>query len=304
MLTDSLLKMLAALVSEFAQKDGEPLILDNDLIAFRRTLTTELIPCIYEPSIALILQGKKKILHGGKVYEYGPGSLLLTTLDVPVMSCVTEATPASPYIGLLFKLDIGLLAENIDLISSPAGTGSVNYQPLSICSPDPGLLSAFTRMVEVSQSPVLNPLLAPLLRKEIVIRLLHGEGSAHIRHAAQRNESVSKISRAISWLKENYTQPFSLEDLAGKVFMSPSTFRQYFKRVTGVSPLQYQKSLRLHQARKLMVNLDMDAGRASLEVGYESVSQFSREYSRLFGLPPLRDSKILKASFISPDNVH
>ncbi|AXE03802.1 AraC family transcriptional regulator [Salmonella enterica] len=286
---------LDSLAEKFARNDSLRVRIGAELERFRHDETTALSPCIYEPSIALILQGKKKVLYGDTELEYGPGSLLLTTLDVPVMSAVTEATRDRPYISLFLRLDMALMAQCLEELPAWSVSPDSEYVPLTVWRAEDALINAFHRMAESLESEVLSPLLYPLHRKEVVLRLLTGEPGKVIRQTLQKNNAVNRISQAIQWIKHNYDKPFDLDRLAGEVYMSTSTFRQYFRKVTGVSPLQYQKKIRLLEARKLMINGDADASHTALLVGYESVSQFNREYHRLFGRPPLRDIRALQA---------
>ncbi|PRD13305.1 AraC family transcriptional regulator [Pantoea coffeiphila] len=286
---------LGSLALKFARNDCSRIQIGMELERFRHDEPTALSPCIYEPSVALILQGKKKVLYGDTELEYGPGSLLLTTLDVPVMSAVTEATRDRPYISLFLRLNMAVMAQCLEELPDGAVSHDSDYVPLTVWRAEDALINAFHRMAESLESEILSPLLYPLLRKEIALRLLTGESGRVIRQTLHKNNAVNKVSQAIQWIKHNYDKPFDLDSLAGEVYMSTSTFRQYFRKVTGVSPLQYQKKIRLLEARKLMINGDADASHTALLVGYESVSQFNREYHRLFGRPPLKDIRALQA---------
>lgn len=286
---------LGSLALKFARNDCSRIQIGMELERFRHDEPTALSPCIYEPSVALILQGKKKVLYGDTELEYGPGSLLLTTLDVPVMSAVTEATRDRPYISLFLRLNMAVMAQCLEELPDRAVSHDSDYVPLTVWRAEDALINAFHRMAESLESEILSPLLYPLLRKEIALRLLTGESGRVIRQTLHKNNAVNKVSQAIQWIKHNYDKPFDLDSLAGEVYMSTSTFRQYFRKVTGVSPLQYQKKIRLLEARKLMINGDADASHTALLVGYESVSQFNREYHRLFGRPPLKDIRALQA---------
>jgi len=288
-------RYLESLATKFTCNDSHRISLGADLERFRHDETTALSPCIYEPSIALILRGKKRVLYGETEMEYGPGSLLLTTLDVPVMSSVTEASTERPYISLFLRLDMALMAQCLEELSDGARLSEGNYLPLTVWTAEEALINTFHRMADSFQSPTLSSLLYPLHSKEIALRLLLGEPGYVIRQTLQKNTTVSRVSQAIQWIKYHYDKPFDLNHLASEVFMSTSTFRQHFKAVTGVSPLQYQKKIRLMEARKMMINGTADASHAALFVGYESVSQFNREYHRLFGRPPLRDIRALRS---------
>jgi AraC-like DNA-binding protein len=197
---------------------------------------------------------------------------------------------------LLLKLDRQVFAEYLHQLPLPEQECIGDFRPLSIWRVDGDLLDIFMKMEEACVSDTLGSLLMPLLKKERAIRLLAGRCGMDIRKALHATTSAGKISCAIEWLKGNYVEPFNVQTLANKAFMSVSTFRQYFRHVTGLSPLQYQKSLRLIEARKLMLSGEVDATHASMSVGYESISQFNREYRRMFGQPPMRDIRSIKGS--------
>ena len=177
----------------------------------------------------------------------------------------------------------------------PAPARGAGFRPLSIERLDESLTRALSRLLELLDQPALVALLAPLIKREIIIRLLAGPHGPQLQHLVADGSPSQKISKAVAWLKQNFAQPMQVDELAARVHMSPSTFRQHFRTITGTSPLQYQKQLRLQAARQLMLNQNMDAANASGLVGYESASQFSREYGRLFGAPPLQDVRRMRS---------
>lgn len=288
------LTRLAQAINHFAQHDGDHATAIAALSLHRRSAPTEPLHCVYGLGLGVIAQGAKQVLLGEKVIDYVPGQYMLTTIDLPVVSHVTRGSLRTPFLGLLLTLDarhITQLASDMDLAQRPRERV---YPSISVESLDEALVDALVRLVESLDKPVLVPSLAPLIQQEITIRLLAGPGGAQLRHLVAVGSPSQQIAKAVAWLKRNFAQTLHVDDLAARAHMSPSTFRQHFRAITGVSPLQYQKQLRLQEARQLMLNQNLDAGNAGGRVGYESASQFSREYSRLFGAPPQQDVKRLR----------
>ena len=207
------------------------------------------------------------------------------------ISYVTKATMAEPYLGLRLALDAKTIAQIAAEMDFSTQLKAISARAMSVVQLNEGLLDAITRLVRLLNEPHLIPLVAPLIQQEIIVRLLNGEHGPALRYLVASGSPSQQIAKVITWLKLHYTESVSMDDLALKVHMSPSTFRQHFREVTGMSPLQYLKNLRLQDARQWMLNEDMDASSAAMRVGYESASQFNREYTRLFGAPPLRDIK-------------
>jgi AraC-like DNA-binding protein len=288
--------ILARAIERHARAAGDHETAIPALSLHRRNAPTEPLPCIYPLSLALTAQGNKQVLLGERIFEYFPGQSLLTTMDLPVVSNVTRATMRKPYLGLLLKLDaraIALAASGIKL-SKPDRT--CGHEPVSVETLDPSLLDALVRLVDLLDDPVLLPRLAPLIQQEVVIRLLTGPHGPHLRQLITEESPSQQIAQVLIWMKQNFTKAIRIDELATAANMSPSTFRQHFRDMTGMSPLQYQKQLRLQESRQLMLNQNLDAGRAASLVGYESASQFSREYSRLFGAPPQRDVRRMRTA--------
>lgn len=265
------------------------------LTLFRREAPAEPSVCLVEPSIVLVARGIKRLIVGGEGHVYSTRHFLLTSLDIPANSEVIEASVDQPCVGLSFKLDLRVLTELIGqtaLTPNPAPTpaGSVG-----IGAVEPPLLEPFVRLIALLDEPSARPVLAPLIEREIHYRLLLSEPSARLWQIAAVGSRSHRIARAIDWLKLNYAQPLRIEALAELVRMSTSSLHHHFRQLTAMSPLQYQKWLRLNEARRLMLNEGADAASAAFSVGYGSPSQFSRDYSRLFGAPPRRDISSLKA---------
>lgn len=249
---------------------------------------------VYEPGVALIVQGSKRVLLGTDAFVYGPHDLLITTLNLPTVAQVLEASPEKPYLSLFLSLDEHEVARlmmegqvpppRTQAVERAMATGRVTWP----------LLSAFQRLVELLDEPESIPAVAPLVQREILYRLLVSDQGDRLRQIGAVGSQSHQIGRAIELLKANFTKPLSIDELAGHARMSPSTFHHHFRALTALSPLQYQKWLRLTEARRLMLAERIDASTAAFRVGYESASQFSREYSRQFGAPPMRDIAALR----------
>ena len=280
---------LTELVGKFAYSDGDYQTAIPGLMVYRRSSSTAPMPSIYALGLALTVQGVKVVTLGNEVLHYGTGQSLVTSLDVPVVSHITNATVDKPYLGLCLALDVKTIAQVAAEIDSPIAEH--NPTALSVMTLEAGLLDAVIRLVSLLDEPVYIPQIAPLIQREIAVRLLGGQHGPSLRHLVTLGSQCQRIAKAISWLRQNFTGNLSMDDLADRAHMSPSSFRQHFRSVAGMSPLQYIKHLRLQEAKHMMMNGNLDAGSAALRVGYESASQFSREYTRLFGQPPGRDVK-------------
>jgi AraC-like DNA-binding protein len=281
---------LARAIGLIAQSDGDYATAISGLSLHRRHLPTAPLHCIFNLGLGVVAQGRKQALMDGQVNSYGPGQSMLTTIDLPVVSSVTSASLERPLLGLMLTLD----PRRVQEIASDMNVGSPGRaQPcrtLSIEPLDAQLIGTLTRLVALlGESPILIARLAPLLQEEVVVRLLVGPHGPQLRHLVSQGTPSQQIANAVRWLKQNFAKPLQVDHLADSVHMSPTSFRHHFRKMTGTSPLQYQKTLRLQEARQLMLTQHVDASSASGIVGYESPSQFSREYSRLFGAPPQAD---------------
>jgi AraC-like DNA-binding protein len=245
-------------------------------------------------AICLIGQGRKRVLLGDETYVYDAHNFLITSVDLPVVTQVLEANAEQPYLGLTLDLDPKDI-RHLMVESNLAASRTVQAERGIAVSPaSADVLNAFVRLLDLLATPQDIPILAPLIKREILYRLLIGEQGPRLRRIAEVGSQSEQIARAIDWIKANFTEPFHIDDLASKVGMSPSTFHHHFRKMTALSPLKFVKRLRLNEARRLMLTEHQDAASAAMEVGYESASQFSREYSRQFGAPPLRDIKNLQ----------
>lgn len=288
------LEELAARICRLAHDEGDYNTPIPGLSLHRRNSATEPIPCIYGFGLGVVAQGGKQVLHGEKVFNYRPGQSLLTTVDLPVVSHVTVATPVAPFLGLLLTIDPRSVVQIAAEMTLPKPKKELATRAIAVENLDPQVLDALIRLIHLIDEPELIPQLAPLIQQEIIVRLLTGGYGPILRHLVAVGSPTQQLAKAMAWLKLNFSQPLNVDELAVNAHMSPSTFRQHFRAMTGMSPLQYQKQLRLQEARQLMLNQSIDAGSAGVRVGYDSASQFSREYSRLFGEPPQRDIKRMK----------
>lgn len=265
-----------------------------ELSLFRREALARPAVCMVEPSIVIVAQGAKRLLVGGEGYVYDAERFLVTSLDLPANSEVIDASVPKPCVGLVLKLDIRLLAELI--AQAPEAPPRERSLPTSVGvgSITPALLEPIARLLALLDEPAAIPVLTSLIQREIHYRLLATDQAPRLRQIASVGSQSYRVARAIDWLKLHFAEPLRIEDLAARAQMSVSGLHHHFKQLTGMSPLQYQKRLRLNEARRLMLNDGAGAATAAFSVGYESPSYFSREYARLFGAPPRRDVEALK----------
>lgn len=269
------------------------------LILVRRTKISAPACATYEPSIAVLAQGKKQVELGKKIFVYDESRYLLTSVDLPIVSQLLDASEERPFLGLSLALDISLVRELLSQDMVTAGSTSDN-PAMATGETTAELLDACYRLVELVETPNDIPFLSGLIQREIIYRILQGPEAGRLRAIATRGDQSQRTTKAISWIKANFEKPLRVEDLAHLSGMGTSTFHSHFKALTAMSPLQYQKQLRLQAARSRMLLDGLDAASAAYEVGYESASQFNREYSRFFGVSPIRDIRALKGSNSSP----
>jgi AraC-like DNA-binding protein len=259
------------------------------LSLFRRVETSSPTSIMYEPRICLVAQGAKRVSLGDDTFVYDPQHFLITSVDLPTFVQIIKASREKPYLGLIVKLDQREISQLMVDSNLPPPRPQQSSRGMATGKVTLPLLTAFQRLIDLLAEPKDIPILAPIIQREIFYRLLVGDQGARLRQMASAGSQSRQIARAIDWLKSNFTGPLRIDDLAAHVHMSTSTFHHHFRAVTAMSPLQYQKWLRLSEARRLLLAENQDATTAAFQVGYESPSQFSREYSRLFGAPPLRD---------------
>ena len=268
------------------------------LSLYRRTAPTEPTTGMYEPSICLVAQGAKRVQLGDDTYVYDANHYLITSVHLPTLVQVTDASPEKPYLGLRLTFDLREVSQLMADSHLPPPKTQQSNRGMATGEVTQSLVNAFERLIDLLDAQEDIPILAPVIQREIVYRLLVGDQGARLRQIAATGSQSHQIARAIDWLKGNFAAPLRIDDLAKKASMSPSTFHHHFRSMTALSPLQYQKQLRLQEARRLMLSDRLDAATAAFQVGYESPSQFSREYSRLFGAPPLRDITTLREQVV------
>lgn len=289
--------LIASIAARTSGSEDRPTAIAN-LGFFRRDAPTPPAICLIEPSVVLVAQGTKRLYVGGEPYSYDPQSFMITSLDIPANSETVDAAPDKPCLGLALTLDLRIIAELIAHGGLPTPQDRPSGRGLVIGALTAALLEPIKRLVDLLDEPAAIPVLAPLIQREIHYRLLMSDQAARLWQIASAGSQSQRIALAVDWLKLNYAQPLRVEDLASRARMSPSTFHHHFRQLTAMSPLQYQKWLRLNEARRLMLNERRDAADAAFQVGYESPSQFSREYSRLFGASPKRDVESLRGAAV------
>ena len=261
----------------------------------KRNNPTEFLRCFYNPSCILVLQGLKHMLYGNENIIYGKGQYVVSCTDIPVSSRVAQATEEAPFVVLILEFDSNLIS-NLLLETKIKNTVDYDAKCLAISDTEEELLDAFFRLAQLLEKPESEQsLMAPMIIKEIYFRLLTGPLGNQLRLINTKGTRSNQIARAISLIKDKYSEKLNMDDIAQCVNMAPSSFYRNFKKVTRVSPLQYQKQLRLYEAQRLMLSGNYDAASACYEVGYESPTQFSREYKKMFGNPPAKDIKSLAA---------
>ena len=251
-------------------------------------------PQIYEPMIIVVAQGKKRVRIGATDIAYGENTCFVSGVNMPVSSCVVEASEDTPYLSMSFNLDRGLIATLAAQVPPLSDSMVYSSAGAAVQEIGPELLDAFLRLLELSDKPEEAQVLGPLIGQEIHYRLLTSPFGNQLRSLNMFGSQSNQISKAITWVKNNFKKPLHVEELAGRLNMAPSTFHKHFKEITTLSPLQYQKRLRLSEAQRLMLAGDYDVTQAAFAVGYESAAQFNREYKRLFGESPRKDVMKIK----------
>jgi AraC-like DNA-binding protein len=281
---------LARLLAAYAPHDGSfDMRIPGLMVSRLSRVEKACVHALRVSSLCIVAQGAKTVIVGDEVYEYDASQMIVFSVALPVAAQVTQATPSEPYLSLRLELDPHKIAELV-LKVYPRGLPAVQEKSAVYLTPvDDCIVNAAIRLMECLAHPGDAELLGPLVTEEILIRLLRSPIGVRVAQMGFAESSVQRIAKAISWLRENYSQPMKVEELAEMVHMSVSSFHEHFKAVAAMSPLQYQKVLRLQEARRLMLSAMMDACAASQHVGYLSASQFSREYSRFFGSAPTRD---------------
>ena len=284
---------LAERIAEVIQEDGtlQPL---PGLHLSRTSIPLKRIHSVGESSVAVIAQGRKEVLLGESRYHYDSSRYLLTTVDLPRVSQVLEASKEQPYLALCLELAPALVSSVLVEASLSFPRERAEVRAIAVSPVDGNLLDAFVRLVRLLDTPTEAQVLMPLITREIIYRLLMGEQGPRLRHVVMEGGYTPYIATAIKRMRQDFDQPLRIEQLAQELDMSVSGFHHHFKAVTAMSPLQFQKRLRLQEARRLMLSEDLDAASAAYRVGYQDASHFNREYKSLFGVPPLRDVQRLR----------
>ena len=288
-LDNKLSGLIASLIGQKARIDTDV----PGLSLHRWTEPTDPTSYMLAPSICLIGQGRKRLFLGEETFIYDAEHFLITSVELPVVTQIIEASPEKPYLGLTMELDLRLISQlMIDNQITP-DKKQTDRCGIGVSRVPGNLNDAFCRLLSLASQPEDIVPLAPLIRQEIFYRLLKSDQGPRLRAITSNANHGYQIARTIEWMKENFSKPVKVEDLANNSGMSVSAFHNHFRSMTAMSPLQFQKKMRLNEARRLMLAEHLDASKAAFEVGYESPSQFSREYSRLFGAPPMKDIRQL-----------
>lgn len=283
---------LASIIDKNSNGDGIHKTAIPGMHCLRYSAARTSMPTVYMPSLCVIVQGSKEVLLEDEMYRYSPSEFLAVSVDLPAVGQVTEASPEKPYLCLALDINPHGLSElipQIDISADPTPE-----RGLFVGKIDAALLDSVLRLAKLLETPGDIPMLAPMAFREIYYRLLKGEHGRRIAQIGVADSHMQRIARALQTIKTDFARTMRVEELAEMANMSASSFHQHFKAVTAMSPLQYQKRLRLMEARRILLAEESDAAAAAYRVGYESPSQFSREYSRMFGAPPMRDVMTLR----------
>jgi len=290
---------LARKIAAHMPLDGRKASEVAGLSLYRGSVQTDCTSAAYEPELIVFVQGEKRINMGGTTLVCDPSTFLLTSIDLPVVSQVTKASPEEPILALLLKLEMSTVREILSQEEFQEPEAVADARGMAVGETSVELLDACSRLLDLLDAPQDSPFLSNLIQREVIYRLLRGPQGMHLRAIATLGEQSNRTAKAVAWLRENYAKPLRVEELAAVAQMGVSTLHHHFRSLTAMSPLQYQKQLRLHTARVRMLMDGLDAASAAFEVGYESPSQFSREYSRFFGKPPMRDIKVRRGASVA-----
>ena len=279
-------------MSRLLPEDGR-INLFSDLLLIRSSVPAEPVQSLFQPSFCFVAQGRKRASVGGEVFLYDPFHYLIFTVDLPVAFQIEAPSKELPYLGMSLSLDSALVASVIVESGIRIKKGDASVKAMNVSAIDADLLDAVARLVRIAETPAEGKVLAPLVIKEIIYRLLAGGQGARLAHLLTASDT-RRISKAIGHLREHFDEQLKMEEIARELGMSVSGFHHHFKSVTSMSPLQFQKHLRLQEARRLMLGEDLDAASAAFRVGYQDTSHFSREYKRHFGAPPHNDIASLR----------
>lgn len=293
MMTEPQGKELISIIDRYSRKDGENETAIPGVSLFRASSTDAALPSVYSPCLCIIAQGHKQVMLDKEIYQYGPSQYLMVSVDLPLMNRIIKASKDAPY--LLLKIDINLqqLSELLIHIDHQARS-SRTERGVFVGDVDETMGDSILRLARLLDTPDDIPVLATQTLREVFYRVLRKDGGDLMAKVALKGSHMQRIASAIQKIKSDLHSAIAIEELAALAGMSLSSFHEHFKTATAMSPLQFQKSLRLIEARSLMISRDLDAAGAAYQVGYESPSQFSREYARMFGAPPGRDIQLWK----------
>ena len=293
---EALRSELATLLARRTGVDGRHETAIPQLKLYRFSHPTEPAPVLQEPAVYVVVQGRKRVTVGDETYLYDRSRYLAVSVDLPVVAHVVEASPEEPYLCMTLAVDPRELAALIVETGRQSPRDDHDGRGLYVSLLQAPLLDAFLRLVRLLDVPQDVSVLAPLILRELHYRLLQSEQFGRLAQIAIGDSRLRRVSGAIAWIKEHFAEPLQIEALAKRVHMSPSALHSHFKAVAAVSPIQYQKRLRLQEARRLLLSGTPSAEAVAYSVGYASASQFNREYARLFGLPPRRDAESMRES--------
>ena len=284
---------LARKITSFIGKEENRITDIPGVSLHRRAYPTPPCQTTYHPGIIVVAQGSKQVILGSRSFIYDESHFLLTAVDLPIVSWVAKASEEFPCLVLSLKLDMSMVRELLSHEEIHVEEATSDSPAMSIGKATPEFLNACCRLLDLLESPKDIPFLGGLIQREIIYRVLSGSVGARLRAVATLGDQSHRTAKAVAWIAANYAKPLRVEELAKLASMGVSTLHHHFRVLTSMSPLQYQKQLRLQSARSLMLNNGLDAASAAFEVGYESATQFNREYSRFFGQPPMRDIRTL-----------
>ncbi|OZB98720.1 AraC family transcriptional regulator [Paenibacillus sp. XY044] len=291
-------KELLRIIENFTPEDGTHDTQVPGLRLIRASRLSERVYSVYEPSLCVVAQGSKVVMLGQEVYQYDPSSYLTASVHLPITGQVMEASRETPYLSLQILFDMNQILDVIQASGDVIRAGNETSRGLKVSRMNDTLLDAVLRLVKLVETPQDIPVLAPYAMREIIYRVLQNENSASLKQFAVIGSHAQRIAGVVEKLNRDFAQPLRVDELAAEARMSASSLYDYFKEVTGLSPIQFQKQIRLQEARRLLFSGSIDAAEAAFQVGYESPSHFSREYARMFGQPPVRDVRLLRSALV------
>ncbi|PWW08785.1 AraC family transcriptional regulator [Paenibacillus cellulosilyticus] len=289
---------LLRIIDKFTPEDGTHDTQVPGLRLIRASRLSEPVYSVYEPSLCIVAQGSKVVMLGHEVYQYDPSSYLTASVHLPITGQVMEASRETPYLSLQILFDMNQILDVIQVLGEAKRSKGEASRGVKVSRMNDTLLDAVLRLVKLVETPQDIPVLAPYVIREIIYRVLQNENNASLKQFAIIGSHAQRIAGVIKKLSRDFAQPLRVDELAAEAHMSTSSLYDYFKEVTGMSPIQFQKHIRLQEARRLLFSESIDAAEAAFQVGYESPSYFNREYARMFGLPPVRDVRRLRSSLV------